>query len=467
MINFFKNQREKKLFFISLGARILVFSLILSWFGTIGFYSSNDAREYLRGATNIVSNGVFSQSASEPYVFETLNTPGYPLFLTVTAVLSQTVLLAVILQLLFISIATVFLYRLLLDFFPERVCFWGTLLFAIEPWNLYAFNLALSEALFMSMFIFSLYYFKKFFFESTQKNAIISGLLFSASILIRPIILYLVPVLILVFLTLKYGKIKTVIISVLVFTISAYSLVGLWSYRNYVNSQVFAFSAKGPFTLYFYDVAQYIIYRDGTSPGEVDKNLIAMAHADHPEITGRNDLKNIIYGDHLTKKSIGLIKENPTSFIKVHLISIGTFLFSDGYRLLLREANISKAELPNISMAIAQGNLREIFSSLKNNWSTGIIFVTGFVFWASVNILAFGSFFIAWYRKENRERLVIISLFLMLILYFAVIVGPVAQARYRIPVTIFIFPLAFQSLFSLMSMYKTWKTKRLMIRLPS
>ncbi len=144
------------------------------------------------------------------------------------------------------------------------------------------------------------------------------------------------------------------------------------------------------------------------------------------------------------------------TFAKMQFLSMTTFLFSDGYRLMLQHFHISGQPLPNITLLVFHAKFGEIFNYFKSSGIFAIAFVVGLIFWGLTGLLAFISLFLIW-RSEKKVKFAVIS-GILLILYFAILTGPVAQARYRVPVTPFLFPLAIYSLFKLKSFIENKKT---------
>lgn len=429
--------------------KCVFFLTIFLIFGVPSFYSYTDSG-YLTEARNIWQNWIFSKSESAPFIPEVFDSPGYPFFVAFSLFFSGSIFVHIFLQIILMSFSAIILYRLLDSFFSEKIRFWSSLLYAVEPWNTFISSTVLSESVFLFSFLLGLYWLKRAILETNIKNAMLSGLIISASILIRPVILYLPLAFIMTFFIAKYQKgILRALIYSLVLLITFYSLVFFWTLRNYNHFGIFTFSTRGPVTLYFSDVHQLLVYQNNISADKASQRLLAIAKKDYPQINSLEELQDSKYASYLTKKSFKIIKDSPFDYFKLHTISIATFFLSDGYRLLLKEIGVNTPPLPNISFLIFHGKFSEIFLYFKTNLRITAIFVAGAVFWFVILFLSLLSPFLSRLSKNNISLKFVIICFLAIIFYFAVITGPVARARYRIPITPFLFTLAVFSFFKL------------------
>ena len=460
-ISFLNDTNERVIFFSSLAVKVF-FVLIL--FAHVGFYyplTLLNSDNYLPLASTLYERHVFSRESVAPFLPEAIHVPGYPLFLAITAVPFGSIFPALIIQALLISFAAVLLYRLVSGFFSIRVAFWGALLFGVEPFNNYIFTSPLSESLFLFLCIAFLYYIRRAWDTQTVPLFFLSGLFLGCAILVRPIVAYF-SILFLggqVLLALYFKKRKIVIGGVVGF-LAVLLCVLPWMGRNYIQFETFVISSKGPATFYFYDVEQLIEYRDGVSPQGARDMLYSMAKSDNPEILSQEDLQSPQYASYLVEKSLSIIKETPFLYAKIHILSLGTFFLSDGYRLLWQEMGGTLGPLPNITKLISGGEWSVLLDYFSTHVTTTLLFVFGVLFWGSVTFFALLSLPISFIREK--KVFFAVSFFALLIVYFAVLTGPVAQARYRVPVTPFLFTLAAYSYFYLYD----WFLKRKSLQSP-
>ncbi len=452
---FLHNRNEK----IVAGAALLAvgffIALTLLQHGFSQPFSQIESDGYLPLAVNLYEHQSFSYSTTAPFVPEALQVPGYPLFLAVFAAPFDSVIPALVVQAVLWALAAVLLYRLGAGLFSSGVRFWAAVLFAIEPFGAFTAAMALSEALFMFLFIGGLYLLRLAVEEQRLLAWAFAGLVLGMSILVRPIALYVLPLIFL--LAALWGwRLKQTwpFLGLVLAVICLVTLPGAWVARNYADFGVATISTKGPFTLYFYDVEQLLEYRDHQSPQQTSDKLFAQAQA-ATGVHTKDELRSPRYAAYLQTASFAYLKSNPALYAKLHVMSVATFFFSDGYRLLLSELGGYVAPLPNITKSIAERQWRALATYFSANPFSALLFAVGSAFWGLVALLAAASPFFAW-RTGERRVLFSTLFFIGLMVYFALLTGPVAQARYRIVIEPFLFVLMAYSLSILFKKVKTF-----------
>lgn len=396
---------------------------------------------YMPQAISLYERGAFTNSTTTPYLPEATNVPGYPLFLAITAVPWNNVIPTLLLQALLFAFTSVLLYRLFAGVFSERVRFIATLVFALEPFTAFIVAQALSETLFLLLLISGLYVGRRAVEQAAPKLFFLSVLLLSAATLTRPILLYALPIMLIAALIFVYRiSHKRVLAMLVAGAFGMLVVLAPWAYRNYESSGVWLLSTKGAYTLYFYDVSLLLQYRDGLSGIEANQQLFERAKTVYPDIRTAEDLREPKYASYLTKESVVIIRTAPIEFTKMYIASLGTFFLSDGYRLLWREFSNGAIVLPNITQAIVTGHLEILWTYLQEQPIQALLFVVGLTFWGLAFLLS-GVAVVSELVRPSPRRLAIFAC-AAIILYFAILTGPVAQARYRIVVTPFLFMLA-------------------------
>jgi hypothetical protein len=432
----------------SLAVKAAFFVLLYAFVGHGVVLEHSDSN--LLFAQNWYYHGVFSGDITPPYNPSAINTPGYPLFLIVTGLMTGWVGYTVIIQILLVSAAAILLYRTLKNIFDERVAFYGALVFAIEPWNAYAVNFPLTEALFLSFFIVALALFESALRLRRVLYFFLSGLFLGLATMVRPIAEFL-PLLFLFFLGGFYQcfnlRARTVLTACVMLLVGYACILMPYVIRNHAEFGTFALATKGPFTVHFYDVSMLLQYRESISAGEATERLFSAAKEQYPEVEVLEDLMGPQYAGYLNERSFAEIMRSPFLYVKLHASSLVTFFFSDGYRLILQSFGIHGENPPNITFLVLQGKFAMLFSYLTHNALAAISFLGGVAFWAITTILAFAAIPIAFFREKNPRVRAYLYFFGALMLYFAVLTGLAAMARYRVPVTPFLFPLAAYSLF--------------------
>lgn len=452
-MNVLRTREEIILFSAAFSVKLLFIAFFVYMHGVTPELTTLQSDGYAPLAEHLYAQHAFTFSTTTPLVPEALHVPGYPLFLALTAIPFGTPLIAFMLQALMLAYSAVLLYRLTAGFFSERTRFWGAFVYGVEPFAAFMAASLLTESLFMFLFLGALYGARVAYERNSLWLWSLAGFLFGASVLVRPVGLYLVPVL-LVGAGLAARKQNKIILGALVGLVCFVAVPGAWAARNYAHFGAPVVATKGPFTLYFYNVEQLLEYKLGLTPHEAAEYLFAEAKKDNPELAHRDDLRSPVYAGYLSKKSMEFIRADLLLYLKLQTLSLGTFFLSDGYRLLLQSMEVPIAPLPNLTKTIANGAWGELATYFMQNPYSLIVFVAGTLFWGLAALLAGLSPIVAWRSKDGRALLGTI-LFACMIAYFAVLTGPVAQARYRVVVEPFLFILAAYTLLKLHAWYKS------------
>lgn len=231
---------------------VISFCLLLLWSDKA--LLASDSQGYINIAKNIISKFFFSQDGVDPDYFRT---PGYPLFLATIFYLGGNLNFVIIAQVLISGICIVLAYKtLLLIGFSKNVAKIGTALLLLDLTTYQYSHTILSESLFASTLMISLYFFVKW----TKSNFDIKYMLGFAlclnyALLIRPILIYfnlIFCIVLLLSVLLKKMHIKQVII----FSIAFLLVFGTWSYRNYSTSNLFTYSTVRNYNLLYFDGEQ-------------------------------------------------------------------------------------------------------------------------------------------------------------------------------------------------------------------
>ena len=449
------SRRECILAAASLAGSVLFFVLFMAHFGEQWYTTGGNQDYYWTLAQNLHDHGAFSLRTEPPYTPTGLTTPLYPLILSAIAVPFHSAYPAIVLNFLLFAAAAVLLYRTMKEVFDERVACFSALVFGIEPWNVFSVNFANTEALFLFLLVSSLFLLRKALAEGRERLFFVSGLVLGAAGMTRPVAVYL-PLLIAVFI-LWYRRSSGGFVRSLRF--AGVLLAGCllvftpWLARNWEVFHAVSLSAKGPYTVYFYDVAELVKYRDHISAQESFERLFGDVQQRAAEISEPQELFNPAYGSLLNTLSFNQIMSSPFLFAKLHLVALGTFFVSDGYRLLLQYFGALSGTMPNITSLVASGNVVAVWEYLRSDPLAGSVFVLGALFWGLVTLAAFAALPLALWREERRERRFFIGLFVALMLYFALLTGLAALARYRVQITPFLFPLAAYSVSVILRRY--------------
>lgn len=437
-----KSRNEMVLFFSSFLVKLLFIGLIISTYGLTQIPWQPDSDGYLPLADSIYYNHAFTYSVLTPFIPEADHSPGYPFFLAFTASPFRSVVPAIFIQSVLFSVSVMLLFRLASAYVPRRVAFFGALLYGVEPYTSFIVAYPLSESLFLFLIIASLYFFNKAIeFPGTLLTSLVGGTLLGVAALVRPIGLYLIPLLFVVGCVLLLHRKMGWKVLVVGFLACMFPLL-LWAGRNAEQFGVWTVASKGPHTVYFYYVEQLLEYREGWTDTQAVEYLFNRLQEKYPELTSIADVRSPVYSAYLKNQSLEIISESPLLYAKLHMFSVGTFFLSDGYRMLAQSLGIPIGPMPNITKSLALGHWATVGNYFTQFPLSLCLFLLGFMFWFLITSLAFGAFVLTWFKTEKTStRFFIVFLFLMM-LAFAVMTGPVAQPRYRIVITPFLFILA-------------------------
>jgi len=204
-----------------------------------------DSHDYLRLSDTLASKGVFAvQYEKGNFIYETLRTPGYPLFLAFFNGVMQIPLDGVIfLQVIITVLAAFIVYKsaLIID---QRIALLSAAIILLDPPISIFSLLILTETLFMFSISLFMLCFTLYLNSRKLGPLILSAFMLVIAIYIRPIGYYLgFAIMLFVIYANMRENIKRSIVHALIFLAIVYCLLGIWQYRNYVRSGDFAFSA--------------------------------------------------------------------------------------------------------------------------------------------------------------------------------------------------------------------------------
>lgn len=429
-----KYSRESKILLLSLAVQTVVFFILFSLAASRGLEFTEfrgDARAYQVLAENIVGYRVFSLSPSAPFSPESFRSPGYPLFLAALLLTTRSWFITLFIQGLLVSFAPLLLYcigkRL-----HERAAFAASIFFIFEPARLFLSNSLLTDAFFTLILFVSL--FILFNLQSSYGHSILSGVLLGTSALIRPIALYL-PLVFVPFLWFIQSRPKEVefvlarkrkIGLVVLFLVGFFVSIFPWSLRNKILFDSWQLSSVASSNLATYNVPEFVRYKTGVST-ELSAELRKL-----DEGVGPLEARSLSRIGVLNRFSKKYIYEDPFGYLRFHLVKTIPFFVTDGLRDIARSLNLLADAPINFSTLIVRGDFAKIAGFFREGGAAIVLFLLGFVFWILVSFLAFLGVLKGVFRMENARSTILF--FAGLILYFALLTGPVSNARYRLPV---------------------------------
>jgi len=220
----------------------------------------NDGMHYLKLAQSILNHQSYAIQYPNGEIKDFFRPPAYPLFIAFTLFLDKSLQFLIYLQILLSAGTVFFIAQTAKYIFKSKNYLLPAVLYAVEPNNIAYCTYISSETLFVFLWIFALFLFFKAWQEKKAVFLYISASLFVFSLYTRPIAqygLYLTSFFMLYAMFKRIFTLKQGVIYISIILI----LPCVWSFRNYVHTKHFVFTAqKGWQTLFFYcaSVEQHI-----------------------------------------------------------------------------------------------------------------------------------------------------------------------------------------------------------------
>ncbi|MDQ1299442.1 MAG: 2 protein [Patescibacteria group bacterium] len=386
-------------------------------------------------ARNMVDSRVFSLSTSTPLEPDAWRTPGYPAFLAPFYALLGSFYPVLIAQVIILYLTLLLLNAMAQKFMDRRWAFALTLLYLLLPGTLLAVASLLTETLFIFCFMLAVYL---CFFSRWQGEFVrfaIAGLLLAVATYIRPASLYIIPFFIGAYLVffIGWGSITRRHLTALALLSVVFVAALLpWYYRNYEVFDHFSFASTGPFVLFRQNAVQF--YESLTDVSNIEARYTLLERAGFPPGPVPMDFAS---GAALKEVAIEVISEHPVRYAIFHLSTFLQFFLSSGAQnyWFFAEAlhpTFDPEPEPSLIQALYPFSLPMLLTVLENHGWT----LAENMFWGIITLLMI----IGLWRSPNRRLAWVLFSFTM---YFALVTGPIAHARYRMPVEPFILMTAF------------------------
>lgn len=431
----------------------LLFSIIVTWHYGVNFLMplDSDTAQHIQLAENLIKYKTFSldsldlnKNLSLPLRPTNFLTPAFAWWLAAIYLIFSSFTPAIFLGAIFFALAvplTNFIGREI--FSDKKATTLATIAFLVEPLSIYHSGLVFTEQLFVPFFLVAIYLFIRYLKTMDKRLLVIALFLFSFSTLIRPIIFYLLPLLIIIpiIIELRTSRKKAIIFGLICLFV-VYSAVGMWMIRNklVLNTWQISSNQKAILGYHYQTLRQYLIRNKGFDPGNIDVKSLSFYDVDE-------------YSEIVGKLSIQKILQYKWDYLKIHLYYMPLFFVSNGYDNLSREL-LNKPENSNVNfgnrllLQAFSGNLKGILNSLFSAPIPDVIFVLGAFIWVIISLAALFGFYAAFRSKKGVDKLVIIGI-IVLILYFPFVSSPLITARYRLPINPLIFIFAASGLYNI------------------
>lgn len=427
-MHFWSDTRLRTIVIVSLLSSVLGFCALVGlarYQGLDPVHLTGDSKAYVILANNIIYHDVYSVSPSEPFHPESFRSPGYPAFLSLLFTIVPWPLVALFVHALVSGFAPILLYLFARNF-HERAAFWAAVLFSLDPVRLFLAASFLTDSLFVVLFFASLVALEKG--KESRKYLIVSALFLGLAILVRPIAQFL-PLLYAAYLLVTIRPMRKAALMGLLLIALAYLVVAPWAYRNHRLFDSWNVSSVGTANLAIYNAPEFLKW----SPNPEAEARLAAFQAEQAALPYHEAL-SLARSDVFVSTFRDVIRGHEISYVFFHLVKTIPFFITDGLRDTIRLFQIDIGAMPNISGALMRGDVALLLTYLLSGGLPIALLVLGSGFWTLATLL---------FATESVRALIRRDLFLLfltlLVCYFALLTGPVSNARYRLPIEGLIF----------------------------
>lgn len=386
--------------------------------GSDVFSLTGDSRAYIILAENILSHGSFSLSNEAPFVPESFRSPGFPIFLAFLFTFFGPSLFALSVHALLMSLAPILFY-IYTRRWHERAAFWAAIVFALEPVRIFLASSLLTDSLFCVLFLASLIALERG--RVSLLAATIAGVLLGLAILVRPIAQFLpfvyVAYIIFLWQPQRMQRVACVIVGVIV-------VVSPWMYRNQVLFGSWNISSVGAANLALYNSPAFLEWR----PEPRAQGVLAEFEELQRSLPQDTAL-SLERSDVFVRTFREVIAGREFEYATFHVLKTVPFFITDGLRDMVRLFGADIGSIPNLSTLLLSGDISSVVAYMRTGSLAIALLVLGSGFWAIILALFIFSTIRAGIRRDG-----VILFLACLVGYFALLTGPVSNARYRLPV---------------------------------
>jgi len=384
--------------------------------------SLSDSHAYESLALNMLQHGVYTWQEHPPYRPTAYVTPGYPLFVAaVYAVLGRNPYNVVRVQLV-LSVLTVGL----LFFYAERR--WGlaiavpaSLLLSFDPVSIAFSGVLMGETLGAALFLSAMLLYLEVLEKPQWWRISLAGLLLGMTALVRAATLYVVVVLLLPLLSARAVVFSKRVLLSAVLLAGFLVPVGAWMSRNRMVTTRFHFAGITGYNLLYTNAASLVAWRERISlleaRGRIARRFRAELAplADDPVALSRKD-------GEIGKR---IILADPVRYAALHAAGgLATLLATRSEDVAGLVLGVQRTQVSFFRALLSRGPRAAVRVLCNRGWLVALSFIEVFVLLALYVLFAVGVLRSRW----RRDWLAV----LLVVAYTAVLVGPVADSRFRV-----------------------------------
>lgn len=434
MIFFFKKYKlEVFIFTLALVVRLAYLGFSVQAWGGDFNGAIEGADYYFQISQNILAGHGFSINWEPPYELNTFRTPVMPYFIVAAhqalggfgaAILLQ-ILLASLIPLLAMRIA-----RYITDI-PWIVIFVGIFM-ALEPYAVLFSTVFYSETIFTILLCISIIYFFRYATDRRLIDLFFCASFMSFAMLTKPTVEFLPLFLGAYLLWLWRSNFTYGLARVTLFIVLCVLMVSPWLYRNYSVAGSVALSPQAGVQLYTVLWPSVLSIKNGTTWGQEFDALIASG------VHGPNNA-SVTDSSAYAKLAIPLLLQNP---LPLTIVSINTtigFFTHDGIYDVLRHLKIRPDKgLGGPALFVALEDPKAFLGMIVHFIQTpfALILIARIGWIALTGLCIYGA--IRYLLREKKTTGVAAIIIVIYFLLTTLVIGLAVNARYRLPVNVFI-----------------------------
>jgi len=416
-------------------------------------YFTEDSTIYWRLAENFITTGRLVDGVPGAWITDTERMPGYPVFLSaIKSGITDTVLAVISVQVL-VDSATVVLITVLGSLLGRTTGLVSGVLAALWPNMVINSSMILTDSLFLFFFTACLFACTQHLKKPQLSSAAMIGILLGLSLAVRPVVQFLPPVFLLAILIIGWrvrDSLLNTVASAVIFLICVMTPITPTLYRNVTEFDKFFLTDQGATHLLYWVVPSIRMHSDGTSFDTAWAGTQAKFQAELKRIV----LDSSTISSHevralRAKFAWTELSELPaTSILRAWVQGAAQNLIAPA---ILADGRMRAAR--SDSFMAMEGKMFERIIAWLSAGSTGWKLAAGIGLLAAI----IGSIFEAW-GFFRLIRILPWTAFLTggVILYFLLIMGPVAAPKYRLP---FAPATIVLTAFGLVDLWRLWRDR--------
>ncbi len=414
-------------YMVAFVARLLCFCILVFFYGTGSFYYANngipldggDTEHYVIIADNIAEHGAYSRFVLPPFEPDSLRTPLLPFYFLPFIYLFgfSSIWFAMLVLQAILALTACYTYKLARFFLSLEHSFIAALFAALEPLLVYRSLIAEPDALFVLLFVASLYYLVSYIYNNNSRDLYFSAAYIGLSILAKPVGLYLIPLF--AFFAVFHSKKKLATFAL--FLAIASGCVLPWMIRNRLVFNSWGISSISTYNFYSYYTSS-LASSEEPLPSDLG--------------SGREPERNLTYAPAFSDIVGQRIRQHPSEYLRLHLTgTVRNFFASDfatfyyaGHSKILPFPGYDPENKVNLTALIKRGNFMQFIRAALTEVSLpDLLFrLVLMVFYL------FSGFGLVYAYKSDKRTFSIYLLFCLLVLYFAFTPGSFVDAKYRL-----------------------------------